>query len=223
MNARPSLAAVAALLLVPATASAAPRTAQLADVHGSGHVVAYGNDHPEGAPLAGTKLDDRHVYELSGVTATVRFGGTTYRVSDGTNFALYSYGFSKADKRLKPAISLLAGKLEVQTAAKGPGGVATEEGLFNPLPGGPWKIRFVVERRLADAKQLTPIGRAMFFGNAAQQPRGTTTVRSVGRPALNITPYVGKRIGSCRHAHGSRLTTKSGYGKGTATYSGLTG
>ena len=88
---------------------------------------------------------------------------------------------------------------------------------------GPWKIRFTVERRLADPKQLTPMGRALFYGNTRDQPRGTTTVKSAGQPALNITPYVGKRIGSCRHAHGARLATKTGYGKGTATYTELVG
>lgn len=228
MNARSSRAALAAaaaaLLLVPATAAAAaPRSAQLADVVGSGHVIAYGNEHPDGAPLAGTKLDARHVYELAGVTAVVHFGGTTYRMSDGTNFALHSYRFSKSDRALKPSILLLTGRLEVETAAKGPGGVESEEGLFNPLAAGPWKIGFTVERKLADPKQLTSIGRALFYGNTRDQPRGTTTVKSAGKPALNITPYVGKRIGSCRHAHGARLATKSGYGKGTATYAGLIG
>ena len=35
------------------------RTAQIADVAGSGQVLAYGAQHPDGAPLAGTKLDKR--------------------------------------------------------------------------------------------------------------------------------------------------------------------
>jgi hypothetical protein len=223
MTRRLALAALpaASLLLLPAGAAAAPKTAKLASVQGAGQVVAYGADNVDGAPLTGRTLDRRHVYELKGVSAVVRYGNTTYRIAAGTNFALSDYRFSKGDRQTKPSIALLAGRVEVQTTAKAPGGVNSEEGLYNPLPAGPWKMRFTVQRRLTRASELTSIGRAMFFSNAGNQPRGTTTVKAAGKPAVNVTPYVGKNIGSCRHAHGARLTTKTGYGKGTATYAGL--
>jgi hypothetical protein len=210
-------ATTAALVLLPAATAAAkaPSTAKIVKKSGAGQVIAYGSTAPEGAPMTGKTLKRHQVYELDGVSATIRMGRTTYKATPGTIVSLNSYAASKGAPQ-QPALALMVGRLDVSTTRKSPGGVMNEEGLFNPI--SPLKMRYRVSRTLNDPAEIGPGDVLAFFANLAGQRAGTTTVSSLDGSTVNVTPYVGSKPGTCRHADKATLKSTSRYGKGTADY-----
>jgi hypothetical protein len=208
---------VAALLLLPAATAAAkaPAKAKIVKTTGEGEVIAYGADAPEGTPLSGTTMKRRHVYEFRGLAATIRMGRTTYKAAPGTIVLLTQYAVSKTAPRWG-ALGMLVGTLDVTTPSRAPGGVTSEEGLFGPID--PYKMRYRVSRELNDDAPVEPNDVGAFFANVYNQRAGKTTVESLDGHTVNITPYVGAKPGTCRHADKATLKTTSTFGKGTASY-----
>jgi hypothetical protein len=113
-------------------------------------------------------------------------------------------------------MGLMVGTLEVSTSAKTPGAVSNEEGLFGPI--SPYKMRYRVTRKLNTDAEITVGDRIAFYAALANQRTGTTTAKTLDGHTVNVTPYVGPKPGTCRHADWASLKTTTGWGKGTASY-----
>jgi hypothetical protein len=196
------------------------RSASAQVLAGAENVRNYGPDAPAGAPLAGDGLRfPKHFYEVDGGATSIRYGSNTYDVQPHAIFKLGCYGPYKGAP-LRPALDLLVGSVHVSTGARKAGGVIDEEGLYNPVPGGPQAMGYTITRVLrSESLQFQDVIR--WFADYADQPAGTTRAKADGKDPLNVTPYVGSRPGQCRHAHGARLTTKRTFGHGSASYEGL--
>ena len=212
------LAALAALLLTPAAAQAAgdPCPKVSADVDKPGAVVDFHDGAREGEVPEGGKIRyPGHFFDATD-DIVVTASGNTYRIAKGSTFKFSCYGASIKDPYRGPALMLLTGAVKVTTGQKTPGGVITEEGLFDPRTD-PTMV-FTVSRKLA-RKHLDIEGKMAWFANYRSQPHGTTKVKAAkSGPIVGVTPYVGKNPGSCRYVHGARLTTKNDSGKGTSSF-----
>ena len=215
-------AAIAAALLTPAAADAAQCPKLVVDVDAPEAIVDYHAGAPEGGPLEGGKVRfPGHFYDATAnVKLTIR--GNTYRIAKGSTFKFSCYGRSVTDRNLKPALSLLRGKVDVKTSAHAPGGVITHEGLMDPRSDP--TMTYQVRRTLTKRGELTQDDRLAWFGDMVSQPRGTTRVRArKGGPIVGVTPYVGPRPGSCRYCRKARLKStgvdSKGYTKGSSTFS----
>lgn len=204
-----ALPAAAAHAAVPCPKISAPVTGDKAGI------TDFNPDQPEGGELEGNRIRfPGHFYKTEdAIRIVVR--GNRYTVGPDSIFKFSCYGRSRADKKLKPALDLLRGSVEVRTSAAAPGGVTTEEGLYDPREDP--TMTYTVTRTLSMTGEPSLEDILGWFAGFADQPTGTTNVVSTGS-TVGVTPYVGSRRGSCRYVHKARLTTKGRYGRGTARY-----
>lgn len=169
------------------------------------------------APLAGTTLTQAgsHTYLVQGHQVTLHYGKMTYVIAAGSFFRLRCSGQAKG-AALKPTIYLGAGKALVEDPSSFSGGAMTFEGLYGALPGAKGALRFTVTRKTA--KPITSL--ADFFLTSeelmTQSVKGATTMAINGSTHVNVTPYTGPRVGSCRHVRAAVLNSA----RNIASYSG---
>jgi hypothetical protein len=200
-------------------ASAAGLCAQTATITqriGTGYVKWFGAEAPNGAKFTGTTLRHSHFYELHAVALTLSFGTNTYRL-DHDAIVLLSCAATAAGQPAKmPNVVMLRGRAVVKTTRSYLGEVRTEEGLIGPVPGSA-AMSYQVVRTLRQTTPLTLNQELEWFHNTVRQPTGTTTTKRLTTPKVNVTPYVGPRIGTCRHVVSASLSSTA-WGRGTATY-----
>jgi hypothetical protein len=168
------------------------------------------------APLAGTTLTQAgvHTYLIQGHQVTLHYGKMTYVIAAGSFFRLSCSGEAKGDP-LKPAIYLGSGKALVEDPSSFSGGAMTFEGLYGSVPGATGALRFTVTRKTA--KPVTSLTDFLWTsGFTTMSIKGTTTMTIAGATHVNVTPYTGPRIGSCRHVRDAVLNSS----RNTALYSG---
>jgi hypothetical protein len=169
------------------------------------------------APLAGTALTQAgaHTYLIQGRQVMLHYGKMTYVIAAGSFFRLTCSGVAKGAP-LKPTIYLGSGKAIVEDPSSFSGGAMTLEGLYGAVPGAKGALRFTVTRKTA--KPVTNL--ADFFLTSeklvAQSVKGTTTVAINGATHVNVTPYTGVKVGSCRHVRDAVLNSS----RNIASYSG---
>ena len=140
----------------------------------------------------------------------------TYTVYAGSIFTIVCSGQVRG-AALEPPLYLAAGGLSAHDPRAFSGSVMTFEGLYNAVPGWHSPLTFTVVR--TPAKPITTLQN--FFQSSflsTQSVRGVTSTQVTGAGHLNVTPYTGPRIGSCRHVLSACLNTSAK----TATYFGLT-
>jgi hypothetical protein len=158
------------------------------------------------APLVGTKLSvtGSHTY-LTTSQVTLHYGLMTFVFSPHSFFQLSCAGQAKGAP-LKPAVYLGAGRVLAADPKSFSGGVMTWEGLYGAVPGAHGPLSFTVIRTTAK-----PVTYLLDLVNTSvrtgQSERGVTTMRVSGNNHVNVTPYVGTRIGSCRHARVASLNS----------------
>ncbi|MEA2145509.1 MAG: hypothetical protein QOG59_1096 [Solirubrobacteraceae bacterium] len=215
---------------LPAVASAAPHACQQrASISSRTGVIDHNFTHAPDAqgsfatPLAGLPLHVGHAYQLGASNVIIKFGETRFAVRARSVFSLGCYG-QVVGGPLLPSLHLQSGSVRVAASVSHPGGVDTTEALANPVLGYSHRLTFTVTRRLTVPAQMTEPG--MFFDTRGyiNAPLGTTTVATLGTGYTNITPYVGAKPGTCRHADSARLRS-TGRARhnftGLATYHGL--
>jgi hypothetical protein len=201
----------------PAAASGAcAQTATITQKSGTGYVKWFGAEAPNGAKFTGKTLRHSHFYELHGVTVTLSFGTNTYRLDHNAVLLLSCSATAKGQPAKMPNLVMLRGRAVVKTTRTYLGSVQTEEGLFAPIPGSA-ATSYQLTRTLRQTTPLT-FGQEMeWFHNTIHQPTGTSTHKRLSTQKVNVTPYVGPRIGTCRHVVSATLSSTA-WGKGTATY-----
>lgn len=168
------------------------------------------------APLVGTRLSvsGSHTY-LTTAQVTLHYGSMTFAFSPHSFFQLSCAGEAKGAP-LKPAVYLGAGQVFAADPSSFSGGVMTWEGLYGAVPGARGPLSFTVVRTTAK-----PITELLDLVNTSvrtnQSVRGTTTMRVSANNHVNVTPYVGTRIGSCRHARIASLNSI----RNTSVFAGL--
>ncbi|MGH3498717.1 MAG: hypothetical protein ACRDP1_14745 [Nocardioidaceae bacterium] len=192
----------------------APATALLL---ARGSLVAYSRRHPNGLVVHSHRVALQHVafYTVRGATAGVRFGPVAYQVSRGTTFALGCYGDAAGQPTSHPSLRMLVGRIAVLSPAYKNAGVDTMEALVT-TDYDRSRTSYVVTRKTNQAHPSYASVMHWFLGYS-NQPAGTTTMTSGRGVITRVTPYVGPRIGSCRHVHWAQLHT-IGWHKGTAHY-----
>lgn len=155
-------------------------------------------------PRGGARWWELH----GGRTLTLAFGGDRFDLSGNAIFALTCSGVSKAQGAIMPTITVLQGTIVVHTTRTVLGAIFAEEGLIGPVTSNPAMVYTVT--RVTTQKNLTPNQKFSWLANYTNQPAGTLTARTdvVGK-LINVTPYVGPRIGSCRHVKSAVLHTTS--------------
>ena len=158
--------------------------------------------------LKGTILTQArtHAYLVQGHQVTLHFGGMTYVFSPGSFFSMTCSGQAKGAP-LKPTIYLGAGKVFVEDPRSFSGGAMSLEGLYGSVPGARGALQFTLTR--------TPVGPVTSLidfiwtvsGRYTTSIRGTSTVVIRRGGHLNVTPYAGPRIGSCRHVRAALLNS----------------
>jgi hypothetical protein len=224
--------ATGALLAVapPANASAAPSACtRIATISSKSGVTDHNFTKAPDAngsfaiPLAASRLHRGHAYELGSAKATITFGAVNFLVSAGSVFSLGCFG-QVVGGPLLPSLHLQSGSVRVAGSVHHPGGVDTTEALATPVLGYAHRLRFTVTRKLTTPSELTEKG--MFFDTHGflEAPLGRTSVVTDGAGYTNITPYVGTRPGTCRHADSATLrsTGRANHNfTGSADYHGL--
>jgi len=158
------------------------------------------------APLVGTRLSvaGSHTY-LTTAQVTLHYGSMTFVFSPHSFFQLSCAGQAKGAP-LKPAVYLGAGRVLAADPNSFSGGVMTWEGLYGAVPGARGPLSFTVVRTTAK-----PITDLLDFLNTSvrtnQSVRGASTMKVSGNNHVNVTPYVGTRIGTCRHARVALLNS----------------
>jgi hypothetical protein len=158
--------------------------------------------------LKGTTLTQArlHAYLIQGHQVTLHFGRMTYVFSPGSLFSMTCSGQSKGAP-LKPTIYLGAGTVLVEDPSSFSGGAMSFEGLYGSVPGARGALQFTLTRT-----PVVPVRSLIDFiwtvsGRYATSIRGTSTVVIRRGGHLNVTPYAGPRIGSCRHVRGAVLNS----------------
>lgn len=219
---RVSMAAAAVLTLLPlslvtsGSASATTRqcatSATIVRQSSTGSLIWYDakksrNGSPYRArtlPRGGARWWELH----GGRTLTLTFGGDRFNLSGNAIFALTCSGVSKAQGAIMPTITVLQGTIVVHTTRTVLGAVFAEEALVGPVTSNPAMTYTVT--RTTNKKNLTPNQKFSWLANYTNQPAGTLTTKSDSAGKLiNVTPYVGPRIGSCRHVKSAQLHTTS--------------
>jgi hypothetical protein len=212
-----------ALLVLPAIAQADKCPKRVVDVTtgDATQITDYHDGAEEGEPLSGGKL--RYPGHFFRTAADIKFKlkGNTYELAKGSVFKFTCYGASAADPNEFPAVGLMRGQIDVATSDKSPGGVLTTEGLFDPRQDH--SMPFRVSRTLTAKHESTLNEMLLWFAGIGNQPKGTTRVASQSKAIVGVTPYVGKRKGSCRYIHEAKLTStgfnlKTGFYTGKASY-----
>jgi hypothetical protein len=187
-------------------------------------VTGYSRKTPTGAPLKTTTLAlGAHFYTFTAGGKLV-FGRNTFTVSRNATVRLMCAAPSAARTLNYPRVALFAGTVSVHTTLKHSGEIVVPEALLTPNPSGPYRLAVTVTRKPVSTS-LT--GMMYWLNNYTNQPRGVATITS--KPGLDVTPYVGKRVGDCRYsttkailsskgAKGYGRTAKGGNAGGSATY-----
>ncbi len=210
--------ALSLLLLAPASASAAQEKCAKTATVKDGDVQHFLKAPLEGEPLEGTTIRRRSGYYKADSAVKLSYAGNTYSIESGAMFKIVCYGKSVRSGLTLPALDLLSGEVTVKTDAKKPGGVVTTEALSDPRSDP--TMTFSVSRTLRDGEPDADDIVAWIAGYISS-PKGTTRVKSDGKPIVGVTPYVGSKRGVCRYVHGAKLTSKGtskGFFTGTATY-----
>ena len=151
--------------------------------------------------------------------ATIAYHGVTYTAQADTIFLLTCFGESARAGAIFPSIDLLTGVLSAHAREGKPGAIVANEAMWGPA--GRQDISFRVSR----TAKGDPSPVEIFSGGPETLSFGTSKVaKTAGDGYLNVTPYVGPRPGSCRHAKGGTFVSKRlkrGYYQGTADYDGL--
>lgn len=204
-------------LATPASASGVcAQTATITQRTGTGFVKWFGEEAPSGATYAGKTLRQSHFYELHGLAVVLSFGTNTYRLDHDAVFLLACAGTAKGQPAKMPDLIMLKGRAVVKTTRTYLGAVQTEEGLFAPIPGSA-ATSYQLTRTLRQTTPLTWPQEMEWYHNTIHQPTGTSVFKRLSTQKVNVTPYVGPHIGTCRHVVSSTLTSTS-WGHGTATY-----
>lgn len=216
----------------PASAPCRSTTATIIRTEGvGGTVLDFSAQSPLGAPLRGSLLRSAgqgHFYQLSGLSATLRWGSNTYELSHGATVALGCYGQAKGANVFYPALRMLSGTATVLVSASDPGAVLTNEGLYGPIPGQQLHHGYTFRVTRALRAPADHAGLLNWFANYANQPTGTSTIVTQDTSLVNVTPYVGPGRGHCRHVRKAILVSTGmqsvGAGQyvqtGTSQYSG---
>ena len=170
---------------------------------------------PQKAPLKGTSLPTGdHVFTAS-ATITLHFGRMTYLIAQGSIFDLGCAGQSKGAP-LEPSVYLESGRIRAHDPLAYSGAVNTFEGLYGAVPGWHSALSFSVVR--TPTKAISTLYDFVESSSmTTSSVRGITGVTMVGAGHLNVTPYAGPRIGSCRHVRLADLNSSTNQ----ATYVGL--
>ena len=214
----------AVLLTVPASAFAGPKgestrkatvtTGVVQDMTGA----EMGDDghHHIDETRVGT-LDGKRYYYVA-KASKLSYQKATYSLTKGSVFTLTCFGSGSGVAKY-PSLALKMGKVTMASKSGKPGGVMTNEGLYDPY--GYRDITFTVSRTV---KGGNPTLQEVLDGSPYLFNLGTSKVRKTkGSAFINVTPYVGKRIGTCRQSKGYTGISKSmknGYLVGTAKYTG---
>jgi hypothetical protein len=193
------VAALSAAFLFPGTAVAAGGNAckKQATVT-EGVVVAIDTQtaQPGTEPVTTLRREAGSVYAVpSDQRATVVFQGVTYKLSPKSEFMLGCFGENRNDGARFPRVVLGKGKVTVETTKTKPGAVSNQAGMAGPVG------------RPAMAFTVTAVDFAHM----------TVTVKKATGDQVNITPYAGKRKGTCRHITRSATLDAE---KDTAVYDG---
>ena len=158
--------------------------------------------------LKGTTLTQSytHAYLVRGHQVTLHFGRMTYVISPGSLFSFTCSGQSRGAP-LKPTLYLGSGKILVEDPHSFSGGAMSFEGLYGSVPGARGALEFTLIR-----STVRPVTSLIDFvwtttGRYSGSVKGTTTVAMRRGGHLNVTPYAGPRIGSCRHVRQARLNS----------------
>ena len=158
--------------------------------------------------LKGTTLTQSraHAYLVRGHQVTLHFGRMTYVISPGSLFSFTCSGQSRGAP-LKPTLYLGSGKILVEDPHSFSGGAMSFEGLYGSVPGARGALQFALVR-----STVRPVTSLIDFiwtttGRYSESAKGTTTVAIRRGGHLNVTPYAGPRIGSCRHVRQARLNS----------------
>ena len=201
----------------PAAASGTcAQTATITARSATGYVKWFGAEAPNGARYAGKTLRQNHFYELHGVAVTLSFGTNTYRLDRDAIVLLACSATAKGQPAKMPDLLMLRGRAVVKTTRAVAGSVQTLEGLFAPIPGSA-ATSYQVTRTLRQTTPVTWNQEMEWYHNTIHQPTGTSTDKRLSTQRVNVTPYVGPRIGSCRHVVSATLTSTA-WQRGSATY-----
>ena len=170
---------------------------------------------PQKVPLKGTSLPTGdHVFTAS-ASITLHFGRMTYLIAPGSIFDLGCAGQSKGAP-LEPSVYLESGRIRAHDPQAYSGAVTTFEGLYGAVPGSHSALTFNVVRTPAKAIS-TLFDFVVSSSSSTSSVKGVTGVTMIGVGHLNVTPYAGPRIGSCRHVRLADLNSSTN----AATYVGL--
>ena len=217
------LIAGAGSLIAASSASAAGNqcatSAKIVARTGHGFVMWNGKETKGVATkFTGTVLTyGSHFYELHNEGVKITFGGDTYTLGGNAVFDLGCSGLAVGQRAIEPRINMLRGSATVKTTHAHEGSVSTEEGLYGQVPQSAAMSYFVV-RQLHQRSALSLQEKVNWFEDYANQPIGMTNVKTLTSVLENVTPYVGTKIGRCRHVHSAKLVTTSSWGHGTAVY-----
>jgi hypothetical protein len=192
----------AAALLAPAAGASAAKDCKKTAKLASGKLSRlYDDRHFEkGATLR------RDIPFGADTKAKIRFQGVTYKLRRRSEFALGCFGHTVKQGAIYPRVSLRKGQARLIARTGSPGAISTNEAMADPFADR--GMRIAVSRRPKNA--AGPFGK-------------TWVNRLSGGGYVNLTPYVGKRRGTCRQVDGGTFTSKrlvGGYFKGSARYRG---
>ena len=171
---------------------------------------------PQKGRLSGTLLSSSgsHVFTTS-APVTLHYGPMTYNIAAGSIFDLGCAGQSKGAP-LKPSVYLEAGRIEAHDPRGFSGAVTTFEGLYGAIPGWLSALQFSVVR--TPAKTISTLYEFVESSDmSTSSVRGLTAVKVIGVGHINVTPYAGPRIGTCRHVLVADLNSSTN----AAAYVGL--
>ena len=214
----------ALLATVPATASARPKgecsrkatvvTGVVQNMVGA-RLGEDGHHHID--ETAVRKLDGKRYYYVA-KAAKLSYQKATYRLTKGSMFTLTCFGAGSGVAKY-PSLALKVGKVTMASKSARPGGVATNEGLYDPYSYR--DITFTASRTIRGGN---PTLQEILDGSPSLFDLGTSKVRKTkGSAYINVTPYVGRRTGTCRQSKGYTGVSKrikNGYMVGTARFTG---
>lgn len=214
---------VLAVDIAPAAAKArtCATTATITSHSKAGHIIWYDSKKSHNGAVYKSRTLTRggvRWYELHGDTITLSYGHNTFTLSHSAIFTLVCSGVTKAQGTIMPTISLLRGTVTITTTKSVLGAATTEEGLFGPVTSNP-AMKYTLSRTMTSKKAPTPDQEFSWVADYTNQPTGhsTTSTLRTGKK-VNVTPYVGPHIGTCRHVRSASLVTTHTAGHGTASY-----
>lgn len=202
MNSRLVIVVLAlSALLIPA-AGAEARTCAKSGKLVSGELVLLTNGHEV---QRGATLRRGNPYEVH-KAAVVRFQRVVYELTPGSEFMLACFGHTPKEGAIYPRVHLNKGQATSEAKQGAPGAIDTNEAMADPF----------ADRAMTIHVRRVPRGGGSMLGT-------TTIDRRSSDGFVNVTPYVGRKPGTCRQSRAARRVSKSfsgGYFRGTAKYYG---